>query len=63
MLSLAPHSTLRVEVRFVDRVVLGCAFRAFEGGRGDPSWVSRGVLDLPASEGVGKGSDTVLISR
>lgn len=54
MLSLGPHSRLKVEVRFVGRVVLGRAFRAFDGGRGDPAWVSRGVLDLPATGGDGE---------
>ena len=54
MLCLGPHSRLKVEVRFVGRVVLGRAFRAFEGGRGDPGWVSRGVLDLPATGGDGE---------
>jgi hypothetical protein len=54
MLSLGSHSRLKVEVRFVGRVVLGRAFRIFEGGRGDPGWVSRGVLDLTRTGGDGK---------
>ncbi len=51
MLSLGPHSMLKVEVVFVGRVVLGRAFQAIEDDRGDPAWVSRGVLDLSAANG------------
>ena len=54
MLSLGPHSRLKVEVRFVGRVVLGGVFRAFDGGRGDTGWVSRGVLDLTETGGDGE---------
>lgn len=59
MFSLGPHSRLKVEVRFVGRVVLGRFSRAFGGGRGDPSWISRGVLDLAAAEQDGDGGQSV----